>query len=47
MVWLANERRLALFPVGTIVKRFATSGISNRPRAGFEPVRNLSSGLVE
>ena len=47
MVWLANERQLALFPVGTIVKRFATSGISNRSRAGFEPVRDLSSGLVE
>ena len=46
VVWLTEERRLALFPAGTIV-RSLQSRISDTTLAGFEPAQNLSSGLVE
>ena len=46
MVWLIDERRLALFPAGTIVKDPHHRESLTR-RAGFEPAQNLSSGLVE
>ena len=45
-LWLTNERRLALFPAGTIV-RDPHHRESPTRRAGFEPAQNLSSGLVE
>ena len=45
-VWLTDERRLALFPAGTIV-RDPHHRESPTRRAGFEPAQNLSSGLVE
>ena len=43
--WLTDERRLALFSAGTIVRD--PHQISNTLRAGFKPAQNLSSGLVE
>ena len=48
MVWLTDERRLALFPAGTIIRdphhrEFPT----HREQDLFEPAQNLSSGLVE
>ena len=43
---VTDERRLALFPAGTIV-RSSPLRISDMPRAGYEPAQNLSSGLVE
>ena len=46
VVWLTDERRLALFPAGTIV-RDPHHYESKTRRAGFEPAQNLSSGLVE
>ena len=46
VVWLTNERRLVLFPAGTIV-RDPHHRESPTRRAGFEPAQNLSSGLVE
>ena len=45
-VWLTDERRLALFPAGTIV-RDPHHRESPTRRAEFEPAQNLSSGLVE
>ena len=46
VAWLTDERRLALFPAGTIVKDPHHRESLTR-RAGFEPAQNLSSGLVE
>ena len=48
VVWLTYERRLALFPVGTIVRdpHHLKSPI-RRHAAGFQPVQNLSSGVSE
>ena len=46
VVWLTDERRLALFPAGTIV-RDPHHCESPTCQAGFEPAQNLSSGLVE
>ena len=46
VVWLTDERRLTLFPAGTIV-RDPHHRESPTRRAGFEPAQNLSSGLVE
>ena len=46
VVWLTDERCLALFPAGTIV-RDPHHRESPTRRAGFEPAQNLSSGLVE
>ena len=46
VVWLTDERRLALFPTGTII-RDPHRRESHTPRAGFEPAQSLSSGLVE
>ena len=46
MVWLTDERRLALFPTGTIV-RDPRNHESLTRRAGFEPAQNPSSDLVE
>ena len=43
MVWLTDERRLALFPAGTVV-RDPPHRESRTPQAGFEPVQNMSSG---
>ena len=49
VVWLTDERRLALFPAGTIVgdPHPSPSRIFDKPRAGFEPAQNLSSGFVK
>ena len=46
VVWLTDERRLALFPAGTIVRDLHHRESPTR-RAGFEPAQNLSLGLVE
>ena len=46
VLWLTDERRLALFPAGTIV-RDPHHRESPTRQAGFEPAQNLSSGLVE
>ena len=43
VVWLTDERHLALFPGGTI----PSLPISDTTWAGFEPAQNVSSGLVE
>ena len=45
-LWLTDERRLALFPAGTIVRDLHHRESPTR-RAGFEPAQNLSLGLVE
>ena len=45
MVWLTDERRLALFLAGTIV-RDPHHRESLTRQAGFEPAQNLSSGFV-
>ena len=45
--WLHGERRLSLFPAGTIVKNSHHTQISDTQRARFEPMQNLSSGFVE
>ena len=42
VVWLTDERHLALFPAGTIVRE--PSRVSDTPRTGFKPVQSLSSG---
>ena len=47
VVWLTDERRLALFPARDHCQRSWPSPISDTPWAGFEPTQNLSSGLVE
>ena len=41
---LTDERRLGLFPAGTIAR---DPQIYDTPRAGFESAQNLNSGLVE
>ena len=41
---LADKRRLALIPAGTIVR---DPHHRKSPRAGFEPAQNLSSGSLE
>ena len=46
VVWLTDERCLALLPAGTIV-RDPHHLQSDMPQAGFEPAQNLSSGFVE
>ena len=46
VVWLTDGKRLALFPVETIV-RDPHHRESDKPRAEFEPTQNLSSGFVE
>ena len=46
VVWLTDEMCLALFSVETIV-RDPHHRKSPTLRAGFEPVQNLSSDLVE
>ena len=43
VVWFSEERCLALFSAGTIVRD--PHRISDTPRTGFEPVQNLSSGF--
>ena len=43
---MADERRLALFPAGTIV-RHPHHRESLTRRAGFEPAQNLSAVFVE
>ena len=43
MVWLTDERGLALFPAGTIVRDPHHCESPKTPRAGFEPAHNLSS----
>ena len=47
VVWLTNERRLALFSAWTIAARDFHNRESPTRRAGFELVQNLSSGFVE
>ena len=48
VVRLTDERRLVLFPAGTIVRDLHhLSPTSNTPRAGIEPAQSLSSGFVE
>ena len=47
VVWLTGERRLHLISSLDHCQRFSPSRISDTPRAGFEPVQNLSSDLVE
>ena len=49
VVWLTNERHLALFPAGNKAKRqrSSPSRISDTPQAGFEPAQNLICGFVE
>ena len=43
MEWLADERRLAFFPAGTIFRdRFSPSRISGMSRIVFEPAQNLA-----
>ena len=42
VVWLTDERHLALFPAGTIVRE--PSRVSDTPRTGFKPAQSLSSG---
>ena len=46
MIWLTDERRLASFLAGTIV-RDPHHRESPTQRAGFEPAQNLSLGQVE
>ena len=46
VVWLTDESRFALFP-GKIIVRDPHHRESLTPQAGFEPAKNLSSGLVE
>ena len=46
VVWLIGERRLALFPTGTIVRDPHHRETPTR-RTGFEPGQNLISGFVE
>ena len=46
VVWLTDERRLALFPYDHC-QRSSPSQISDTTPAGFKPTQNLSSGLVE
>ena len=40
---VTDERRLALFPAGSIVR---DPQIFDTPQTGFEPAQNLSSGLT-
>ena len=47
MVWGTDERRLALFPAGTIVRDPHHRESPTHGEQGFEPAQNLSSGLVE
>ena len=52
MVWLTDERLLALFPAGTIVRDPHHRKSSTRREQDYhlnyhEPAQNLSSGLVE
>ena len=47
VVWLTDERCLALFPVGTNRQRSSQLRFSIMLWAGFEPAEDLSSGLVE
>ena len=50
MVWLTNEKHLALFPNrtnGHHCQRSSPSRTSDMLWAGFEPVQNLSSGFDE
>ena len=42
VVWLTDERHLALVPAGTIVRE--PSRVSDTPRTGFKPAQSLSSG---
>ena len=42
VVWLTNERRLALFPAGAIA---SVPHHFRPPQAGLEPTQNLSSGM--
>ena len=46
VVWLTDERRLALFPAGTIVRDPHYRACPTL-RAGFESAQNLSLGLFE
>ena len=41
------RKRFGHFSSGDHCQRTSPSRISNRPREGFEPVQNLSSGVVE
>ena len=46
--WLTNERRLALFTDGIIVRDpHHRESLTRSPRAGFIPVQSLSSGFAE
>ena len=45
--WLSDERCLRLISRWKHCQRFSPSQISDTPRAGFEPARNLSSDFVE
>ena len=47
VVWLTDERCLALFPARSITTDPHPLRISDTPRAGFELAQNLSSGFVE
>ena len=50
VVWLTDERCLAIFQAGIIVRdphHRESSRISDILRVAFVPVQNLSSGLVE
>ena len=44
---VADEKRLALFLAGTIVRDPHHHESPTRHKQGFEPAQNLSSGLVE
>ena len=42
-----EERRVALFPAVTVLRDPHHRQICDTSRAGFEPMQNLCSGLVE
>ena len=48
VVWLTEERCLALFPGRTMVPdRYSPLWISNAPQAGFQPTQNLRWGFAD
>ena len=48
VVWLTDERRLALFSARTIIRDpHHRESPTHREQGLFEPAQNLSSGLVE
>ena len=47
MVWLTDERRLALFPAEAIIRDPHHRESPTRREQGFEPAQSLSSGFVK